>query len=60
MDEYLIANIVDDADATDPSSYEAAMDLLQNEGMDTHKDDVEQGKALPSSALPLVSPARHI
>jgi hypothetical protein len=59
MDEYLIANIVDDADAFDPSSYEAAMDLLQNEGMDTQEDDIEQGNALLSSALPLASPAHH-
>jgi hypothetical protein len=59
MDEYLIANIIDAADAADPLSHEAAMDLLQNEGMDTQEDDAEQGNALPSSALPLVSPARH-
>jgi hypothetical protein len=30
IDEYLIANISDDADAAGPSSYEAAMDMLQN------------------------------
>jgi hypothetical protein len=60
MDGYLIANIIDDSAVTGPSSYEAAMDLLQNEGMDTQYDDVEQGNALPSSALPLVSPAHHL
>jgi hypothetical protein len=57
MDEYLIANISDDADAAGPSSYEAALDMLQNVGMDTQEDGIEQGNALPSSALPLVGSA---
>jgi hypothetical protein len=59
MDKYLIANIIYDADAVDPSSYEATMDLLQKEGMDIQEDDAKQGNALPSSALPLVSPVCH-
>jgi hypothetical protein len=57
MDEYLIANISDDADATGLLSYEEALDTLNNEGMDTQEDGIEQGNALPSSALPLVGSA---
>jgi hypothetical protein len=57
MDEYLIDNISDDADAAGPSSYEAALDMLQNEGMGTQEDGIEKGNALPSSALPLVGSA---
>jgi hypothetical protein len=57
MDEYLIANISDDADAAGTSSYEAALDMLQNEGMDTQEDGIEQGNALPSSALLMVGSA---
>jgi hypothetical protein len=64
MDKYRIANIIDDADAArdtaGPSSYEAALAMLQNEGMDTQEDDAEQGNALSRSALPLVGPARHL
>jgi hypothetical protein len=57
MDEYLIANISDDAYAAGTSSYEAVLDMLQNEGMDMQEDGIEQGNALPSSALPLVGSA---
>jgi hypothetical protein len=60
MDEYLVANIVDDIEAAGPSSYEAAIDFLQNEEMETQEDDLEQGNAMRSSALLLVSPARQI
>jgi hypothetical protein len=59
MDDYLIANIVDVVEADVPSSYEATLDLLTNEGMDTQDDPVEQGKALLSSPLPLVDSAIH-
>jgi hypothetical protein len=59
IDEYLITNITDDTNVSGPSSYEADLDLLQNEGMETREDNVEQGDAQPSSALPLVSPAHH-
>jgi hypothetical protein len=57
MDDYLIANIVDVVEADSPSSYEAALDLITNEGMDTQEDPVEQGKALMSSPLTLVDSA---
>jgi hypothetical protein len=59
MDDYLIANIVDVVEADGPSSYEAALDLLTNKGMDTQEDPVEQGKALLSSPLPLLDSAIH-
>jgi hypothetical protein len=59
MDDYLIANIVDVVEADGPSSYEAVLDLLTNEGMDTQDYPVEQGKALLSSPLPLVDSVIH-